>query len=139
MRNDGGFLLLEVLVAFIIAALALAVVYRETAEAVFGASTAGRYEEATARARSHLAALGRDVAIAPGEYDGDDGGGYRWDLRIARVAAAQPPVAAPLGLTAARISLYAVRVTVSWKGTDERRRQVTLMSERLGPAAPATP
>jgi len=56
MRAERGFTLLEVLIAFAIAALALALLFRAASDGMLSVRTAGRYEEAVVRARSHLAA-----------------------------------------------------------------------------------
>jgi len=88
-RADGGFTLLEAIVAFTIAALALAVLYRGAAEGLRATRTAGDVEQAIARARSHLAAQG--VALAPGDQQGDDGGGFHWHVRTTPVGSFAPP------------------------------------------------
>jgi general secretion pathway protein I len=121
MRRDSGFLLLEVLVAFIIAALALAVLLRGALDGLTATHIASHYEEAVVRARSRLAGIG--LAPLAGDRQGDDGGGYHWHERIVPVATAQtlPPT-----------SLYAVSVAVSWEENGERR-VVDLETERLGP------
>ena len=54
VSTEHGFTLLEVLVAFIIAALALAVLFHAGLSGVQAAQSASHYEQAIARARSHL-------------------------------------------------------------------------------------
>jgi prepilin-type N-terminal cleavage/methylation domain-containing protein len=93
--RERGFTLLEVLVAFAIAALALTVLFRASGSGLAATQAAARYQEAVVRARSHLAALSRDAALPIGEAEGDDGGGFRWRLRVTPVATATP--AAPGG------------------------------------------
>src|SRR6185437_11773819 len=103
--------LIEVLVAFAIAALALGLLFQAASSSGTAARRAGNYEEAVSRAKSHMAMVGRESDIAPGEREGDDGGGYRWRVKITPSAAAQPPQgAAP----ANRLVLYNVEVSVSW-------------------------
>jgi general secretion pathway protein I len=87
-ERQRGFTLLEVLVAFAIAAFALAVLFRSSGTALMAARTSGQYQEALSRARSHLAALGGDAALVAGESSGDDGGGFRWRLKIEPAGAA---------------------------------------------------
>ena len=122
--GERGFTLLEVLVAFVIAALALGVLFRGTIDGLYGAQTAARYEEAVTRAQSHLAALTAG-SLAPGDRQGDDGNGFHWRERITPVE------------TTAPAALYAVSVAVSW--TDGSRRTVELDSERIGAAPRSGP
>ena len=132
MRADRGFTLLEVLIAFAIASLALALLFRATSDGLLSVRTASRYEEAVARARSHLAAIGRDVALVAGSSEGNDGSGYRWHLDVTPVATGQAVVVGP-----ARIGgppppvLYAISVAVSWREAG-KERQFVLRTERMG-------
>ena len=132
MRAERGFTLLEVLIAFAIAALALALLFRAASTGLLSVRTAGRYEEAVARARSHLAAIGRDAAPIAGTSDGDDGGGYRWHLQITPLAAGQAAVASALpNAGPPPPTLYAVTVAISWHESG-KDREVTLHTERMG-------
>jgi general secretion pathway protein I len=131
MRHDGGFTLLEVLVAFVIAALALGLLFHSASGGLTAVRAAGRTAEAVSRAKSHLAALGRDVALADGTFQGDDGDGYRWKIRITPVATSSPPdVPVPGGVRQWPLTLYAIEVAVSWT-EDSREREVMLRTERL--------
>lgn len=119
MRNDAeaGFTLLEVMVAFIIAALACIVLYKAGFSGVAEDVTAARYQEAVVRAQSHLAALGTLTELQPEELSGNDGGGFHWRIHIAA------------GPSAGTLTLYNVQVTEGF-GT----RAVTLTTKRLGPS-----
>lgn len=127
-KHSGGFTLLEVVIALAIAALALVVLFRAGADGLFAVSTASRAEEAVQRAQSHLAALGRDAPLLQGQSEGDDGGGYRWHLRVAPVAHWQLP--GPDSSTAAVTTLYDVEVSVSWRGNGHDRA-IVLRTERI--------
>lgn len=130
-RHDQGFTLLEVLVAFLIAAMALAVLFRATVESRNNLAVAARYQEALARARSRLAAI-EAAPLFGGDRQGDDGGGFRWRVRTAAVQAG-PPTAA--GLAPA---LFSVSVAVSWT-VDGRERAVQLDTMRVGLAEKPPP
>ncbi len=138
MRTERGFTLLEVLVAFIIAALALAVLFQGAVSGLVAARTAGRYQEAVALARSHLATLAAGGNLIAREVSGDDGDGFHWSGRIApagSVLAHRSEDDASNGTPPLRATLFAISVTVSWK-TDGSTREVRLETARLatGPA-----
>ncbi len=128
-RTERGFTLIEVLVAFLIAALAIAAIVHVTTSATVLAREAGRYDEAIARAQSHLAELSA-APLVEGDRQGDDGDAYHWRVRIAaagRVHTSGNPGAIPAG----SVTLYRLSVVVSWT-EDGRRHAVRLDSERLG-------
>src|SRR6516165_10580635 len=107
-----GFTLLEVVVALAIAGLALVGLFRAGSGGLFAVDTAARAEEAVQRAQSHLAAVGRDAALVEGESTGDDGGGYRWALRVSPLATQQS--LGQVGTSSSTITLFNVEVAISW-------------------------
>ncbi len=135
MRDERGFTLLEVLVAFIIAALALGALTQGVAGGLQSARVAAHYQEALSRARSRLATL--DASLQPGEQRGDDGGGFAWRVLVQPTATAGAPRPSD-PLRAGRAVLYAVRVEVAWR-MDGGRSEVALMTQRLGTAPPDLP
>ena len=131
-RGERGFTLVEALVAFVIAALAVAAVARATTGAVTASRAAGRYDEAVARAESHLASLAASPLI-PGDRQGDEGHGYHWRVRVAADGVVHPGsrfAAMPPGAA----TLYRITVTISWP-EGGRSRALRLDSARLGPLA----
>ncbi len=114
--RQAGFTLLEVLVAFIIAALASIILYKAGFDGAAQSATAARYQEAVVRAQSRLASIGPLTALQPETLSGDDGGGFHWRVSIAALQ------------SGGGLGLYAVRVTESFGN-----RQVTLATEKLGP------
>ena len=70
---------------------------------------------------------------AQGEFTDDDGGGYRWRLRVRPVATREAPAAEVNSGTPA--TLYDVEVAISWAGRNGDR-SVVLKTLRLG--TPAT-
>jgi general secretion pathway protein I len=126
-QSERGFTLLEVLVAFIIAVLALGALFRGSLEGLRATQVATRYEEAVTRAQSHLAALTAGGGLSPSDRQGDDGDGFHWRIRITPIMGGSPSQG-----TRAMPALYAVSVAISWN--DGSRRQVELDSERIGAA-----
>ena len=82
LPDQRGFALLEVLIAFAIAAIALVVLYRGGSEGIQNARQAARVNEAVSRARSRLAVACHGQPLVPEVRSGDDGGvGTIWSLR----------------------------------------------------------
>jgi general secretion pathway protein I len=130
--REAGFTLLEVVVAVAIAAMALVGLFQAASAGLFAVDTAARVEVAVQRAQSHLAALGRSAELVQGESTDDDGGGYRWRLRVRPVTTRQ---ALPTdGNTAASTTLFEVEVAISWPGRNGDR-SVVLKTFRVGTAA----
>jgi general secretion pathway protein I len=129
--RDSGFTLLEVVVALAITGLALVGLFRAGSGGLLAVDTAARAEEAVQRAQSHLAAVGRDAALVEGEFAGEDGGGYRWTLRVRPLTARQS--LASDGITPVNMTLFNVEVAISWPGR-AGERAVVLRTLRLGTA-----
>lgn len=144
-RRDAGFTLLEVLVAFVIAALALGVLFEGAVGTLRIQHAADRAEQALSRARSHLATIGHGVALRPTRQEGNDGSGFRWRLTIRPVATVPAGGSGGGGAAAGRLVLYAVQVEESWTAaapaagtatTDEdASRRLVLRTERVGTLA----
>jgi general secretion pathway protein I len=136
-RNDG-FTLLEVLVAFVVAALALGVLFDASLSGLRLATSTERHGQAIARARSHLAMAVHADPLEPGDWRGDDGGGFAWHLHVAPVATTMMrPVAALArhGSGDVALTLFSVAVWIEWRDVNGRR-QVRLATEQIGQATP---
>jgi general secretion pathway protein I len=136
-ESQRGFMLLEVLVAFVIAALALGVMIEASLGGLRAAATASRYQEALSLARSRLAAAGVG-SFAGREQTGDDGHGFHWMVRISplgTVPLRPGPVDIAVRRSEPQATLYGITVIETWQD-DGRERQVRLDSARLG-AGPA--
>jgi general secretion pathway protein I len=132
--RQNGFTLLEVLIAFAIAALAIGVLYHSGLGALHSTQVASRYDEAVARARSHLALAVHASPLVGGDWQGDDGGGFRWRLRVT-----------PITSTAVRsvnmvtfrksssfpLTLYAIDVAIAWRDGGAPR-EVRLETDQIG-------
>ena len=130
--RDRGFTLIEVLIAFVIAALAVGALVRATTGAVGATHTAVRTNEAVTRAMSHLAMLSGTV-LTDLDREGDEGNGFHWRIHVAAdgaVAPARQFSSIPPGL----VTLYRIAVVVSWF-EQGRRGTVELDSVRLGPVS----
>lgn len=119
-RRQSGFTLLEVLVALAIAGLALAVMSEAATGGFLASKTAAGYQEALSRAKSHMASLGSDTTVVPGQAEGDDGGGYHWRYRVIEIGRQEQP---------AGLALYEIEVGVAWSAGGHRR-EVVLRTER---------
>jgi general secretion pathway protein I len=129
--------LLEVSVAFIIAALALVVLFNAGLTGLHATQAASRYEQAVARARSHLTTAVHANPLVAGDWQGDDGGGFAWHLRVVPIASAavRPTYSVtPRGSSTFPLTLYAVSVSIGWQdgGTP---REVRLDTEQIGQGA----
>jgi general secretion pathway protein I len=132
-HGEAGFTLLEVLVAFVIAALALGVLFSGALSGLRASRVAGHYNEAVALARSHLATLAADNALAARDLEGDDGGGFHWRGRIAPISAMtirRSENETANGSPPLRATLFGISVVESWK-SDGPPREVRLESARL--------
>lgn len=129
MSGERGFTLLEVLIALVITTVAVAMLFDGAMGGLRSADVAGRYEEAIARARSRLAALGTNIVA--GDTQGDDGGPYHWHMRVAPIASTLIASDVLNGIPATRATLYSVSVAVSW-GKEGRARAVQLDTKRVG-------
>lgn len=122
-----GMTLIEVLVAFIVLSLTMAVIMQIFSGGMRNARMAGSYSRAVFLAESRLAAAGLEKPLLAGDDSGQVGPDLHWRVTVI-----------PLeddGSTNRQlmpVRLYQVRAQVSW-GEDGREHQVELNSLRLGP------
>jgi general secretion pathway protein I len=141
LRGQSGFTLLEVLVALVIATLALGALFSGAVTGLRSVNLSGHYMQAVSRATSHLATVGIGSPLVASKQEGDDGGGFRWQLSVRPLATASlPDQAGALGRhgKAPRVTLYAISVIIAWR-MDGGLRQVELETQKIGPAPPGTP
>ncbi len=134
---EPGFALLEVLVAAAIAALALGVLFQSGLDGLRAAQAASHYEQAVARARSHLTLAVHASPLVAGDWRGDDGGGFAWHLRVTPIAdtTVRPIRAFTLAASASfPLTLYAVSVSIAWHDGDTPR-EVQLDTQQIGQGA----
>ena len=130
VRDQRGFSLLEVLVAFIVLVLVVGVLFQIFGGALRNATTAEDYSRALLIAESKMAALGVEKPLREGtdsgsEYDGQ----YAWQINIAPYilpdSDAQADAPSPGGS-----KLVQADVTVSW-GPSVRPLSLTLTTLRV--------
>lgn len=121
-----GFSLLEVLVAFIILALALGVIMRIFSGGLGNIGTAEHYSRAVAIAESKLVAIGVESPLTEGESVGEEEHGYTWRTSVQRYeAGAQLLEGAVL-----QVDLYQVEVAVNWDHTATTPRTLRFVTLR---------
>jgi general secretion pathway protein I len=128
----AGFTLIEAIVAFAIAGLALAAFVKLASGGLAGTGAAAAYVEATRRAQSRLDTIGVIAPLSVGRSGGEDGDGFSWSATVSLVGAQRPPAGA--GRTTG-MALLEVAVTESW-GASFGQRSVTLTTLRIAPASP---
>ena len=123
--RQSGYTLIEVLVAFMILALALTVLLRIFSGGLRNVSVSSDYAIATLIAESRLAAAGIDVPLRPGETSGTEGERFEWTVSVQDYQPWPGYRSAAKGLDA-----YRVTVTVEWPHGDNTR-SVGLSTIRL--------
>ena len=128
MRNHSrGMTLMEVLVAFIVLSLTMAVILHIFSGGMRNSGRADSYSRAVFLAQSRLAAVGVEQPLVPGEENGRLGSHMQWRVSVVRMDD---------GGEADRLLMpvrqYQVRALVMWQ-EDGRDQQVALSSVRLGP------
>ncbi len=79
---EGGFTLLEVLIAFTILAVALVALMQSFSQGIIGSRVAEERAMAVVLARSKLAEVGRSIPLGESELSGEFTNNYRWRLVI---------------------------------------------------------
>jgi len=126
MRSDAGFTLIEVVVAFVVAALVVVAALQLFGGAFDGSARAERLSRALIAAESRMAAVGVTVPLRTGEERGDGPGGTTWRTSIA------PYEADPaLDADTLPVRAYEVTVTVGWQSGSSDA--VTLRTVKIGP------
>jgi general secretion pathway protein I len=123
--RQGGFTLIEVLVAFAILVVTLTVMVRAFSTGLHGIGIAERYTMATMLARSVLDEVGVEIPLVEGQQSGVAGDGFTWTTRVAMNMALAKDPGADLGQIP-----YDVEVGVLW----DDKPLLTLTTLRIAPA-----
>lgn len=137
-QRQGGFTLLEVMVAFVVLAAALGLLLGMLSRGLKQVTQAQAETEASLHAQSLLDQLGTLETLEPGSSDGDfDDGRYRWRLQVSEAEDPAPPPppddgtpapVAPIALGAPL--LYRVVLDVEW-GAASPAQQLQFSTLRL--------
>ena len=122
--SERGFTLIEILVAFVIVALALGALLQIFATGLRSTSTAENYTIAALLAESKLAGIGIEEPLEEGDQSGEFDNGFRWATNVRSYDVGGPTLAP------GAIQAFEVSVTVLWGGP-MRERSVSLATLRL--------
>lgn len=139
MRRQRGFSLLEVIIAFVLLAVAMGVLLAVLGGGLAQVRRSGEASEAALHAQSLLASVGVLEPIVPGTSRGEiDRGRYRWTLQVLEVEDPVPLPEAVAGLEPIESVglqqpnapvLYRLQLDVAW-GEGEGERSLRLASLR---------
>ena len=115
-HTQGGFSLLEVLVAFSVLALSLGVLLEIFSTALRGVGLSEQYSEAAFLAESRLASVGVDIPLESGALESGEEQGYRWEVNVA------PYTGEDLETRPGYREPLVVQVLVSWQDFGRERR-----------------
>ncbi len=126
-KPQRGMTLLEILVAFVILSLTMAVILHIFSGGMRNSKSAESYSRAVFLAQSRLAAVGVERPLTPGEDSGQVGTNLQWRVSVSAVDD---------GGEADRLLMpvrqYVVRAMVAWQ-EDGRDKHIELSSVRIGP------
>lgn len=123
-RRQGGFSLLEVVIAFAILALSLGLLIQIFSQAMSTTALSGDYSRAATLAEAQLNSVGIDIPLELGDYGGEAEDGLSW--RVVIESYEPEDEAWDPGL-----DTYLITSVVSWDQGVDRPRRVSLSSLRL--------
>jgi len=128
-HSYSGYTLIEVLVAMMILALSLTVIFRIFSVGLHAIGTDAEYARAVMVAESVIAATGVTEPLEPGETSGRLFGKYQWQRTVNpyRNTGSPPPLTPPL-------RAFHVAVSVQWPAAGSSRR-LEITTLRLGSTA----
>jgi general secretion pathway protein I len=124
-KQNKGFSLIEILVAFVILSLTLGTIMQIFSGGLRNVGNSDDYSRALYLAESRLAALGVEQALSEGVTSGELDRRFRWQIQVQPYREAATSDEAQL-----KYGLYRVMVTVGW-GDGAKARRLELSSLRL--------
>ena len=112
--SSDGFSLIEILVAFTIASIALAIIFQIYSKGTHSAILGRDYAQAITIAESRLDELGITLDLNTGQYEGTEQNKFHWAIDITDFASETPDNSED------NLSLKAVQIEVSWEGTGKQ-------------------
>lgn len=136
LRDQRGYTLIEVIVAFALLALALTLLLGTLSGAVRQVRWSGDAGRAALHAQSLMDTIGVGQALLPVQRNGQfDAGRYRWSLTVIPWDEPLPPNAPVVPRAPALHRLYEVALSVEW-GSGGPRERLELQTLRLAPVQP---
>lgn len=127
LRHCRGMTLMEVLVAFVVLSLTMAVILHIFSGGMRNSRSTDSYSRAVFLAQSRLAVAGVENTLVAGEENGQVGTNLRW-----RVSTTRMDDGGEADRLLMPVRQYIVRAQVSWQ-EDGRDKQIELSTVRLGP------
>ena len=124
--RSRGFTLLELVIAFVVFALALGALMEVNASSLRAARRSAQMTEAALLAKSKLDEFGVGVELDEGRENGRfEGTDFSWELDVRKE---EPPPTATGVIEAVPVDLYRLDLTVRWQeGRDDRRAKFATM------------
>ena len=130
MGREGGFTLVEVVVAFVLLSMVLATGFELFTTGMRRAVDLEERAQALAIAQSRIAAAGVEENLKEGVASGQsEDGKYRWTVTVTRSAEGAPEPHQPVQTA---YGLYRIEAVVVWRGADERDHTFSLATLDLG-------
>jgi general secretion pathway protein I len=129
-RAQGGFTLIEIVVAFVLLSLVLVTSFELFTNGMRRAADLEDYSRALLVAQSKLAAAGTEEQLKEGDVQGDsEDGRYHWTVAVRRTDEGAPAPGQPNNNPYA---LFRIDVRVGWTGADSRERSLAMSTLSLG-------
>jgi general secretion pathway protein I len=130
-RGHRGFTLMEILVAFVVLAAAVGVLYRTFSTSLRNVDAVAGYSEAIAVAEAKLTAIGLEQPLQEGEDSGaTEDKRFSWQIAIRPYTPPDSPQDVPGGFATAQ-QLWRATVTVTWNEHGDRKRTIELSTLRM--------